>query len=307
MLQEVGVTRVLRAALQEHEVPRSFLLIATFATVLLVGSIDVHPARAGAWMRGPGHGYAKVAVVWVHADERLGADGGSTAMPADGHFNDAGIAVYTELGLLRHLDLVLATSLKRITVRDDTSIDVSTAGLADLQVDARLGALRAGPVLTAVIAGVKLPTGYRSDETPPLGTGAVDGRLRIAVSGGWPRPFPGYLSGEVGYRWRGDLADDLDYLVELGVGPGESAGFGAGAWLRVKLEGVDSRGARHLDPAIAPELTSREEDFVKVGPELSWPLDREATFTLEVGARWVVDGKNTIASRDLIFGVASVF
>jgi hypothetical protein len=173
-------------------------------------------AWAGAWAQPRNAMYAKAAVGYTHADQRLDADGDRENIP----YKKLALYLYGEYGVLDRLTAVLAFAAVQHAWSEagesfERARGTSTAFLAgDIELQAKFQFWDA-PVLSALV-GVKLPVGYSTDDQPPLGTGKVDVDARLAVGGSF-HPIPAYATGDFGYRLRlGDFADELVYNVEAG-------------------------------------------------------------------------------------------
>ncbi len=258
------------------------------------GFLGAELVAAGAWMRGPQHAYTKVSVSGLVGTDEIDQRGDRQAMAFGGRFQEATLGVYSEVGLASWLDLVIAGAAKRVEFANDLGTDESTLGLSDLHLGARVGAWVFGPVRVASQWSLKLPAGYARADMPPLGSGRLDldGRLVVSAS---LYPQPGYVTAELGRRFRDEMADEVPYLAEVGWQAGQT-------WLRLTAQGVESLA--EVPPGADGELalSVREEDFLKLGLGAAIALDGDTA--LEFGYWQLVLGKNTILSRELQLGVS---
>ena len=244
-------------------------------------------------MAGPGHGYSKVAFSNAIGEHNFTAAGDVEPIADDGRFAEAAVNVYVEQGLREHLDLIVSATFKRAEFRNTAGTDATTVGLSDLFAGVRFGALEPCPIRVSGLTQLKIPMAYDESQSPPLGAGQVDLDARLLVSASL-HPFPGYLTGELGFRWRRDFANEVPYMFEGGID------LGGGTWVRLTAIGVDSRGETADDVELA--LVNREEDYLKLGPGLALPLDDWLSIEL---AYWrVVAGKSTIESNEFSLGVS---
>jgi hypothetical protein len=153
---------------------------------------------------------------------------------------------------------------------------------------------RATPL--SIQAGVKLPLGY--DTTPPnegapLGSGEVDAEGHVMAGAGlWP--IRAYLTGQIGYRFRGGTGIADEYLFQV------EGGFTPGKWLaKVTLEGVYS--AATPEDQGSSTVTVTNQDVLKIIPTFAYRFhDR---FAVGVEAFHTVSGRNTIAGTTYAAGV----
>ncbi|MCA9575903.1 MAG: hypothetical protein KC668_10735 [Myxococcales bacterium] len=225
-----------------HRAERAGAALAVLITALLAASPS---ARAQAWIREPGHAYAKLGYRLIRASSLYGPDG--QRRPVGDGYRQHALGFYTEVGVVpRWLALSLDGDLFRRSVLVQQG---ATAGLGDLRIGAYTGLLTA-PFRLALGVQVGLPTG---DPSPSAGAGASvedqfvaralptgDGELDVALRvyaghsfhGGRRWPFAHYVIGELGL-WARGLAYrqgrpeglsageqmQLVYRAELGTSP----------------------------------------------------------------------------------------
>lgn len=245
-------------------------------------------AGAGTWVRAPGHGYAQLSVGHTHASHRLTGSGQRLPMtdPAfvpsnfeevfsDARFSQVEAAVYAEVGLAPELELFGALPLRWVRSRWDFALGSDAlvqrhAGTGDASVGSRWGR-RAGPVVVAAAAAVRLPLydnapevlGIEAgnadlyDDRPPLGPGTVELDLTAALGAssaqGW-----GQL--EAGVRLR-DRRFGAQIPARLQVG-GRPVG-----WLA---------GFAELDLLWAPFDGEAPDDYLDAYGKGPQALDRQA-------------------------------
>ena len=121
-----------------------------------------------------------------------------------GDYRNQAYRLYAEYGVTSHWTVTAATAVERARTRGDGRI-VQQTGLSDLTVQLKRR-ISAAPVVIAVVAEAKLPTGYDTSQAPALGSGRIDGGARLAVGRGFGAV---YLSGEVAYRARGGRSNEF--------------------------------------------------------------------------------------------------
>jgi hypothetical protein len=159
----------------------------------------------------------------------------------------------------------------------------------------------AAPVSIQALA--RLPLGYDNQPdnmAPPLGSGRVDieGHLLAGVN---LYPFPGYFTGDVGYRVRGGNVDnEFLFAAEGGVKFKR-------VLARIGIDGLYSTG----DPpnlftndgdAASSAVVITDSDILKLTPALGIQLADEISLVVE--AFHVLAGKNTVTGTTWSIGVA---
>jgi hypothetical protein len=178
-------------------------------------------AYAGAWTQKQGGYYFKLAANSLEAHSDFDADGGRVTKPAMGQLQDFNLAAYIEYGLRERLTLVASTPYKRLSDRRTFATGIGRerdSHLADLEMRLRWR-WRQQPAVISLAAGAKIPLGYkiRQDSNVPLGTDEIDADIRLLL-GRSLYPFPGYLTGELGYRRRGgSFSDEIFTTLEGGI------------------------------------------------------------------------------------------
>jgi len=267
-------------------------------------------AMAGAWLQKPGGYYLKVLSSYLHTGEEFDSEGHrspiGSAVPgvSNGSFEDVSVAAYLEYGLSERWTLVGSVPYKYLTsswteldgaFQVERDIVANSGGVTDFRVGARYPLKRSGfPVSLQGI--VKLPLGYDPtpdiDQVPPLGSGKVDLALAL-LTGASLWPFPGYVSGFGGYRFRGGLADEVFFDVEAGAGVWRVFG-------KVALAGVFSTEAP-TDLGTSTTLTVNNEDILKLIGELNYSISDR--FAISAEAFHTLSGRNTVAGTTWAAGV----
>lgn len=283
--------------------------VCAAVTALLV---TAGAAVAGAWVQPRDGYYFKLSTAWLDSGHEFNSDGEKVDILAgdpfvtDASYRDLTVGAYVEYGLTDRLTILGTLPFRVLSSRRTQSIassslsrdiDATTAGFGDLSLGARYP-LHTGTIPVSVQGSVRVPLGYdRAPENggPPLGSGRLDaeGRLLAGLS---LYPFPGYLTGGVGYRFRGgDIDDELLFEAEAGATWGRISG-------RIGVSGVYSTGD---PPELADEATSSvvitDQDILQLIPALGVRINDEISLVVE--AFHIVDGRNTVAGTTWSAGV----
>ena len=187
---------------------RSLLLGAVVAWALLGWSVS---ARAGAWVYPKRASWLKLAFAYQSTDERYFLDGERIPYFFEGQNETTAAFLDFRHGLGAGFDVLFQLPIYNIRF-DDLADERKSTGIADVRAGARWNFL-ADPFVATVEGVVKFPTGefVNDAEVVPVGEGQYDFEIGVEVGRSlWPRP--GYLNGELGYRFRTDLSDDRRLL-----------------------------------------------------------------------------------------------
>jgi hypothetical protein len=296
----------------------------------------VPTAHAQAWTLPRGQLYLKGTFGSVTAAEQYTFDGRTTDFISglEGNtFRDRSFYFYGEAGLADNLTLVVSLPYKR-TFIEDQAFRYRTFAPGTASVGVRMGLLpllgaRPSNNALAVNVGLNLPMGYTRNFTPSVGAGQVDAQAMLHYGRSF-YPNPVYAQAGVGYLYRstvyalssavdcqegqdldciGDrkprFGDELLYSVEAGVTP-----LGGGLLLQVLANGTWSVEEPNVGFTALNPIPTRQR-YLKVGGgvavfpfrllKTSGPLE-----TLHASVQYLVtpDGRNTIRSQDLFFGLA---
>ena len=131
-----------------------------------------------------------------------------------------------------------------------------------------------------------------TDTRIPLGTAEMAADLRLLL-GRSLYPFPGYATGEVGYRVRrGPFGDELLYALEAGAAVGHLL-------FRLNISGVRSVSTCG-DAAVAGVVG--DQDILNVSPGVIYRLSR--SHELNVDFNHVASGCNSSAGSGVSLGIA---
>ena len=270
-----------------------------FALTLFLGALFpglTATAHAGAWTQKQRGYYLKLAAYSFRATSDLDARGTEVPRPGRGTLSSLDLSAYVEYGLSEHLTLVASMPYKRLedkrTIADFVAIE-RTWGAGDLETRLRWK-LRDRPLVAAVAAGARIPLGYDVDAAAhaPLGSGELDGDIRLLL-GRSLYPFPGYLSGEIGYRARGGpYGSEIFYALEAGVSKHKFLFKGYLSSLRT----LATCGAN------AQAGLSGDQNILKVSPGLIYRLRQNAELSFEF--IHIASGCNTAAGNTLSLGMA---
>jgi hypothetical protein len=253
-------------------------------------------AFAGAWTQTHKGYYLKLTALSLSSRSNLDSLGVEVDKPGMGQLTDLNLTAYIEYGLSKRLTLVAALPYKRLederAIADLIAIE-RTWGLGDLETRLRWK-LRDTPLVASLAVGAKIPLGYAVDaETRvPLGTGEVDGDIRLLL-GRSLYPFPGYLTGEIGYRARGGpYSGEIFYALEAGASSRKFMFKGHISALRTR----GTCGATGQAGLIG------DQDILKVSPGLIYRFSESAELSLDL--IHIASGCNTTTGSSLGMGLA---
>jgi hypothetical protein len=273
-------------------------------------------ALGGAWVQKKNSYYFKVSSSYLFTEKELNFDGEEVDILSgedrltNTSYRDIGATLYLEYGLTDRLTVVGSLPFKvlrsrRTEVNDlidlTRDIEVVNGGLSDFTLGLKYP-LRVTPFPLSVYGAAKLPLGYDrnpANDGPPLGSGRVDleGSLLAGVS---LYPFPGYVTGGVGYRVRtGDLDDEMLFTIETGASWGRLMG-------RIGLDGLYSTGdppnlAESEGSQVSSAVVVTNQDILKLAPGVMLSLSDEISLVFE--AFHIIDGKNTVTGTTYAAGV----
>jgi hypothetical protein len=291
-------------------------LRADIPVLLALASLLPCVAHAGAWVQKKDGYYLKVSSSYLSSAREFNVDGdevdilsGDTLL-TDTSYRDISVGIYLEYGLTDRLTAVASLPFKVLRSRRTElsvvpgltrDVDAETGGLADASLGLRYP-IATAPFPVAVEGSVKLPLGYadRPDNGgPPLGTSHVDIEARL-LAGVSLYPFPGYVTGGVGYRVKtGDLDDEIDFSIE-----------GGASWkrlgARIGLGGSYSTGdppdiSRSEDGRVSSTVHITDQDVLMLTPGLSFSFNDEIALVAE--AFHTLSGRNTVAGTTFALGV----
>ena len=293
------------------------------ALTLLVVGLLAGRCAAGAWVQQEGHYFLKVGSSYFstseefnHLGERLPILEEQTAFE-DASFRDANLNLYLEYGLTRHATVVATLPFKGLRSERDVLFGggietnreiVNTVGFGDVTVSGRRKLL-SDPLALSMQAGVKLPLGYArrpTNDGPPLGSAKFDGEIHL-LAGRSLWPWPGYVTGSVGFRRRGGrLNDELVYGIEAGYNLGP-------VLVKMALDGVRNRstppdiaGQTVVTPlpgggGVLPNLVVGDQHITKLSPGLIYSLSPGRAVQAEL--LHVLAGTNTLSGTIFSIGL----
>ena len=178
--------------------------------------------EGGAWTQPRGDAFVKLTWISYEADEfpndlQMGLrdienpdDVLDFAFQSD--FESQQAFLYAEYGLRERLTAIVTGVVGDLAVTQRLET-LSTSGIGDLELGLKYQVSRS-PVVTASYVRVKLPTGYRKNQSPVMGTGEVDAELGLIGSRAYGRAF---LSLQGGLRLRGgQYSNQIPLFAELG-------------------------------------------------------------------------------------------
>ena len=260
---------------------------------LVIVILAAGPLHGEAWPRGKGQLFAHFGATSFSADTLFDTGGNRAPFPGRG-FDEKGDNLYLELGLTDRFTALATLPLKKVVVKGLVN-DFTSRGLADLDLRLRYST-RIGPgVYAGLDAGAFVPLGYDETEFPARGSGETDAVVSGSVGAGLRFLPEGFLSLDVGYRWRGGaLADEIPYALKVGAFPHPRIGvflFARGSVSRADFSRVD--------PFVG---TTTDSERLLAGAELYARVSRH----FDVNGSWakVVRGRNTPIGDQLLLGVA---
>lgn len=268
-----------------------WLLAAALAATLPAAS------WAGAWTQPTGAYYFRIAAAGIDTRSRYDGSGARVpfqsleATPRDAAYAMRELRAYGEIGLSERVTGYGSLTYKSVAV-EDPAARRATRGAGDLWLGSRFRLTAAGAPPVSLAFETWLPTGYDPAAQPALGTGALDGAVRVVagLSGrGW------YTTGDVGWMARGgEYADQWLATAEAG---GSLARVGGRVVLRLaEAVGAPPARATGFDPARAnPRMAQLD---VSLGYEVG------AGTRLELGIAHALRGRETLAGNTIELAVA---
>lgn len=268
---------------------------------LLVGGLFASSSR-GQWIEPPGTGWAKLQV--SHQDTRDRFDENGTVEP---FFNENARAVTTTVrftgavGLWRGLDMWADVPAHRLVFNDAVQDRLST-GPGDPRLFLRTGPglfwFDQLPLAVALRGGVKFPVGdFEVDaEVIPLSEGQRDWELLLEL-GTSLHPWPAYVMGWAGYRWR-------ETNTEIQRKPGDErvvyvAAGGSVDRFQWKLAIDGQFGEPPVRTDFNLELERDRRTLVQLIPTVGWTIGPGA---VELGGRVPLHGRNLPAGTVFTLG-----
>lgn len=294
---------------------------AVLTLLLFLGaSLFTAPARAGAWVKPPGAGYAKVGLSSFVSDVAYDDDGvrlrtDPFTLRAQTVYGYAEVGIGPRLMLVGYAPWVSSTNQLKT---DGGILGFHTLGFGDALLGMQFGLVPDGPFVVAARADLKVPLyqgapsvrgrsvvavpGFPRSQGrfPALGDGQVDVTTSLLLGGAFP--FDGYFSWETGYRLRtGNVSDAV-------VGGGSTGVF---FWHHRllpmwNLSFIYSLDVRKRDDGVALETLGK--GYVSTGPACMVLLDELAEgLALEMGAEFVFRGRNAAGGANLQSGISYAF
>jgi len=270
---------------------------------VLLAALLAAPVASAQWVEAPGTGWAQVQVSHQQTEEGFNGDG--NVVPLVQTPGDEGESIITTvrftgaLGLVRGADAWVDIPLHRQEFNSTNPVteDLRNTGLGDSRVYLRMGPSLFGvdalPVAVALRGGAKFTSGNFSvdAETISLSEGQRDWELLLEV-GKSLHPWPVYVQGWAGYRWR-ERNDEIDR------DPGNEGLFYLAAggsvdrfqW-KLAVDGLFGEPSARQAAGARLEVSPRE--LVQVIPTVGWQLGPGA---LQAKARLPVHGQSTRANQ----------
>ena len=300
----------------------SIFRYSTTFLLLLIISETVFPGgwtqkRQGYYLKFSAN-YLDTATEYNHLGEQLDLFAEQFAFE-DASFRDLNLTIYGEYGITDRFTVIGNLPIKVLRTKRTEVIGgraariltLYSSGLSDLTLSGRLRLLQ-NPLALSFQGGLKIPLGYEQqpeNEAAPLGTGNADLEGHFQFGKGFST-FPGYLTGSLGYRYRGGpLNDQIVYLLEAGINLPSRGLF------KLTLDGIQSTvtppdiAGQTIDIPLPggggarPNVIVGDQNIWKISPSLIFNIERGVSIQLEMLN--VFAGKNTLAgsawSAGLVF------
>jgi len=262
---------------------------------------------AQAWVQKEDGYFFKLAASYLTTEEMFDFQGNRTSLFADdstksnGTYNEFAITAYLEYGINDYLTfvgnlpfkIVANTFTEDLPPLDPREVTLANGGMSDLTVSLRMQAVKK-PAL-AIQGGVKIPLGYEQNPDnngPRLGTGKADAEL--SVLGGvslWP--VPAYISGGLGYRWRGGQEFHNEFVFNVETGYTLRRLF-----MKVRLEGTNNVEDLSQIPANAT-ATERQDN---IGDQDIYKFLPTVTYHFTPGFSATAEAYQTFAGKNTVYG-----
>ena len=277
--------------------------------IILLILLICQDGYAGAWTQKRGHFFNKVGLLRFDSSSQYLLNGEKKPLTNNGQVIDVTFYDYFEYGLFDNLTLMGSVPFKRVSFSCAIQgCNKSTSGFSDVYAGFRYK-LSESTWITSIQAGVKLATGYETDEqkldtAPPLGDGQTDVEFRLLV-GRSIANGTGYLNLDAGFRARsGEPVDEVPFAVEAGIRLTKSY------MLIGKIHGVrgikednKQQNFRIVNGTIENFVgTGALEDFVKAQVQLVYKFN--ATMDVSFEFDQVLTGRNTSQASTVGIGLA---
>lgn len=266
------------------------------AVLFAVASVAVSSAHAQ-WIEKTGSGWIHAAVYRHETSTVFDENGSREEIFNNGDAETTSLFVTAAGGLYRGVDTWIQLPLHHLIFEDNLDRRRRT-GVGDPRIFVRVGPELFGlpPVSVAVRAGVKLVGGdFPVDaEIIPLGEGQRDWEAMLEAGYSF-YPFPAYMMGWIGYRWR-ETNDETSWK------PGDEsfAYLAAGGTLLRAQWKVALEGWRGESPVIQGfSIPSARREMLQVFPTVGWPIGPGA---LELGVRVPLAGRNLPTGPAVVLG-----
>lgn len=302
---------------------KSKIIIWIFFACLVTNLITPNLVVSGAWVQKKHGFYFKVSGHYFFTTKEFNHEGRQLdifqerIIYEDTSFRDLNLTAYLEYGLLERFTLVANLPLKTLTSKRveiigggalTRQVTTHTQGVSDLALSGRY-ALLDGSFMLSYQAGIEIPLGYEAapgNDGPPLGTGNVDFVNHLLI-GKSLFPFPAYLTGGVGYRWRsGAWHDQILFTAEGGYS------FGS-VLVKVTFDGLKSTvappdilGQPVTTPlpgggGALPNIIQGDQDIFKISPTIIVNLTKQ--IALQGEFLHIYAGKNTVSGTIYSLGL----
>ncbi len=292
----------------------SFSIALGLCLGLILLSIQPGDAQT-AWTQPKGEGYFKLGQQMVRAGSFFNPDGEVIDIRTTSVYQTV---AYAEIGITDRLTAVVnaplfvRSTLNRLADQQSgEEIDAGDElnGIGDVWFGLKWGLIQSGPVVWSVSADVKTPLGNNTGGRTELlqtGDGAWGMFLMTDVSHSfYPSPF--YISGGLGYNWRGNATldystgaqsvnytDGFRWRAEVGFTPGNFL-------LALKINHLIALDNGEDVGNSSSSLFGNNISYLALTPEVNYTIAEKVGFSAGVGT--VLSAENILAAPNWQLGV----
>ena len=257
----------------------------------------VTQASGGAWVQEKGAYYFKIATGYMNSTSDIDAKGNQVPKAGMGKLRDLNYSAYMEYGIHERITVVTSAPYKRLIDNRTFASGITKEkrnGFGDLETRLRW-LVKDGPLVMSFAVGGKFPLWYTDAQEAtrvPLSTKKVDADARLLL-GKSLYPFPGYVTGEMGFRMRGGaLSNEMFYGLEAGVNADRFLFKGF-------ISGIRTFGT--CEPTGEVQLIG-DQNVLKLSPGVVFSVTDRVDLSAEI--IHVFSGCNTGAGNTFFLGVA---
>lgn len=286
-----------------------YFFVALFLTTLLPGLLSAQTA----WTKPKGEGYFKLSQNIIRATGFFNPEGNVADITTTSVYQTV---LYGELGITDKLTAIvnvpffIRSTINNLESTSNGGIRPGDEfnGFGDLQFGLKWGLIQQGPVIWSISAEVKTPTGNNvggNTELLQTGDGAWGAFLMTDVSHSF-YPTPIYISGGVGFNWRGNAtldystgAQDVNYSdgfiwrAEFGYTPGNFL-------LALKLNHLIALKNGDDIGNSSSSIFGNNISYLSLTPEIGYTIGER--FGVSAGVGTVLAAENILAAPNWVVG-----